>query len=323
MKKLLTGLTVIALALVAGGCGSGESGASGEGASTGGAKTPSPSGGADPLADVKWVDGADQPALEFKQPFQLDQVSATRVVKEGEGEKIEAGQRASLNYVLYLGSDGSVVESTYATGQPITYPVAAGPSEGDVLYDAIADRAVGSQVIAAWKASPAGGESAEGESDELVTYLLALTIEALAPTRAQGEPMTLEDPELPTVTLDDSGKPSIEIPEGIDPPAELVAETLIKGDGKVVTETNTVTAQYTGWLWADGTEFDSSWTAGEPRSFSLQGVVDGWRQGLSGQTVGSQVLLVIPPDLGYGADGNEAVPGGSTLIFVVDILEAS
>jgi FKBP-type peptidyl-prolyl cis-trans isomerase len=49
-------------------------------------------------------------------------------------------------------------------------------------------------------------------------------------------------------------------------------------------------------------------------------VVKGWTQGLSGQSVGSQVLLIIPPDLGYGSTAQEKIPANSTLYFVVDIL---
>ena len=66
---------------------------------------------------------------------------------------------------------------------------------------------------------------------------------------------------------------------------------------------------YTGWLW-DGTQFDSSWDRGEPATFALTGVIAGWTQGLVGQTVGSQVLLVIPPDLGYGDQASETIPAG-------------
>jgi len=54
------------------------------------------------------------------------------------------------------------------------------------------------------------------------------------------------------------------------------------------------------------------------------GVIAGWNEGLVGQKVGSQVMLVVPPDKGYGEEGSgDTIPGGSTLVFVVDILAAS
>jgi peptidylprolyl isomerase len=129
----------------------------------------------------------------------------------------------------------------------------------------------------------------------------------------------------PTVALDPSGAPTITMPGG-DPPTTLVTQPLITGTGAPVASGQSITVHYTGALWATGKVFDSSWTRGEPTSFPIGtgGVIKGWDQGLIGQTVGSQVLLVIPPDLGYGASGapDAGISGTDTLVFVVDILDA-
>ena len=83
---------------------------------------------------------------------------------------------------------------------------------------------------------------------------------------------------------------------------------------------DTVRIHYTGTL-KDGSVFDSSWEAGTPASFQTTGVVDGFRQALEGQTVGSQVVVVIPPAAGYGEEGSsDNELAGETLVFVVDIL---
>mgnify|MGYP000338009305 CR=1 FL=1 len=100
----------------------------------------------------------------------------------------------------------------------------------------------------------------------------------------------------------------------------------IKGKGKEVTNNNTVKVKYTGWL-LDGTQFDSSWdknTTLEADTYSggNHQVIEGWQQAMVGQTVGSQVLMVIPPNLGYGDTAQGSIPANSTLIFVVDILAA-
>jgi len=81
---------------------------------------------------------------------------------------------------------------------------------------------------------------------------------------------------------------------------------------------------YTGWTW-DGNKFDSSWDKGSTFSTTIGSgeVIKGWETGLIGKAVGSQVLLVVPPDQGYGTSANGPIPGGSTLVFVVDILNAS
>lgn len=81
-----------------------------------------------------------------------------------------------------------------------------------------------------------------------------------------------------------------------------------------------VTVHYTGVLWSDGTVFDSSWSRKSPATFSLNGVVPGFAQALEGQTVGSQIVAIIPPELGYGDQDNGTIPSGSTLVFVIDIL---
>ena len=95
----------------------------------------------------------------------------------------------------------------------------------------------------------------------------------------------------------------------------------------MVTAGQTVTVHYTGVIWATGKQFDSSWDRGAPLDTVIgQGsVIAGWDEGLVGQTVGSQVLLVVPPDKGYGTAGQRraGIKGTDTLVFVVDILDAA
>ena len=80
-----------------------------------------------------------------------------------------------------------------------------------------------------------------------------------------------------------------------------------------------------GIIWPGGKQFDSSWDKGAPASFGIGvgQVIAGWDEGLVGRPVGSQVLLVIPPDKGYGAQGQGQIKGTDTLVFVVDILDAT
>ena len=98
------------------------------------------------------------------------------------------------------------------------------------------------------------------------------------------------------------------------------------GTGPVPQAGQTVTVNYTGWLYVDGKKgkkFDSSLDRNQPFSFTLgQGqVIKGWDEGLATMHVGGKRTLIIPPDLGYGADGAGAdIPPGATLIFDVDLL---
>jgi peptidylprolyl isomerase len=84
-------------------------------------------------------------------------------------------------------------------------------------------------------------------------------------------------------------------------------------------------ANYLGTKWGNGdTPFDSSYERGQPTSFTLTngGLIDGWVKGLAGVRVGSRVMLVVPPKLGYGKAGNPQiqVSGTDTLVFVIDVL---
>jgi peptidylprolyl isomerase len=104
------------------------------------------------------------------------------------------------------------------------------------------------------------------------------------------------------------------------PPAELVTQDVVVGSGPAATAADTVAVQYSGTLYADGTLFDSSWSRGQPATFPLNQVVPGFAQGIEGMQVGGRRVIVIPPDLGYGAETRDPIPGGSTLVFVVDLV---
>jgi peptidylprolyl isomerase len=85
-----------------------------------------------------------------------------------------------------------------------------------------------------------------------------------------------------------------------------------------------VTVQYVGIAWSTKTQFDASWDNGSPFPFTLgQGeVIQGWDQGVAGMKVGGRRLLIIPPSLGYGAQGaGGAIGPNETLVFVVDLLK--
>lgn len=120
----------------------------------------------------------------------------------------------------------------------------------------------------------------------------------------------------------DRTKPEIEFP-GDTPPAELVIEDLIVGDGEEAHAGHMVSAHYVGVAWSTGEEFDASWNRGETLSFPLGAgcVIKGWDEGIAGMRVGGRRKLVIPPHLGYGARGaGGVIKGGETLIFVVDLM---
>ena len=109
-------------------------------------------------------------------------------------------------------------------------------------------------------------------------------------------------------------------------PSGLQYEDTSRGTGAVASAGQFVTVHYTGWLYNDGlkgAKFDSSKDRGDPFQFGLDRgqVIKGWDEGVQGMQVGGTRVLVIPPDLGYGARGaGGAIPGNATLLFEVDLL---
>ena len=123
---------------------------------------------------------------------------------------------------------------------------------------------------------------------------------------------------LPTVT-EKAGRPEITIPESA-PPTSLEVQPLIKGKGKKVGANDIITFNYVWVRWSDGKVLEESYS-GEPASSPLSGLLPGMVKGLTDQTVGSRVLLVIPPADGY-PDGNAtpSIKPDETLVMVVDLL---
>lgn len=109
-------------------------------------------------------------------------------------------------------------------------------------------------------------------------------------------------------------------PEVKTAPSGLQYEVLKEGSGARPTADDTVVCHYAGKL-VNGTEFESSYKTGQPITFELRRVIPGWTEGLQYMTVGSKYRLFIPYNLAYGTQDNGPIPGGSTLIFDVELLE--
>ena len=126
------------------------------------------------------------------------------------------------------------------------------------------------------------------------------------------------------ISKDLSSKPKIPKPSG-DPPTKLVVKDIVAGKGRAAKAGDNVVVHYVGVLFSTGEQFDSSWDSGKPFPFVLGqgGVIKGWDQGVAGMKIGGRRLLIIPPDLAYGAQGQGPIGPDETLVFVVDLLNTT
>lgn len=262
-----------------------------------------------------------EPTVTFEAPLVIEESEHT-VLNEGDGDPIAEGHQVTANMTMVSGTSGETLESSYQTESPSGFPMDTAQIN-QALFDALIDVPVGSRVLLSLNGSPQSGQPAE----TLIYVVDVVSAEEIPEPleRASGEPQEPVE-GMPEVSTDDAGVPSITEPEG-EAPGELTVHPTIVGEGPEVTEGQTVSVHYSGWLWDDASQtFDSSWDRGEP--FAVEGVgsapvIDGWNEALIGQPVGSQILVVIPPEKGYGAQGSPpSIPGDATLVFVIDILSA-
>ena len=184
------------------------------------------------------------------------------------------------------------------------------------LEDALVGQKIGSRVLAVIPPADGlgtnGAQEGIGANDTLV-FVVDMT-STFSLTSVPGTPTSDGGGALPTVTEPAAGStagPTITIDTAATPPATLQVDTLIKGTGPVVQKGDDIAVQYTGYIWRTGKSFQSSWTDGQGAYSTEIGegqTIPGWDTGLVGQTVGSQVLLSIPPADGYGS--RRQLPGG-------------
>jgi peptidylprolyl isomerase len=272
-------------------------------------------------------DTTKKPTVKFDKPFGVKQ-TIDSVVTAGTGDVLAQGQTAKVEYLVIDARTGKQIESNYGkTALPL---VLDAKQTLEPLAVALTGKTIGSRVLVA--IAPEDGLAKRLKSSKVKnvqkddTLLFVIDAVGTRISRATGDAVA-PVAGLPTVALADNGKPTITVPSGVAAPTTLVVQPLIKGTGPAVQAGQTISVQYTGVIWDTGKQFDSSWDRNQTLDTVIgKGkVIPGWDTGLVGQTVGSQVLLVVPPDQGYGSGGSQdgTIKGTDTLVFVVDILDAA
>jgi FKBP-type peptidyl-prolyl cis-trans isomerase len=164
------------------------------------------------------------------------------------------------------------------------------------------------------------GSKIDGDPSTTLPAALAST-KSTVKTRKPGEPLPVQK-NIVGVSTDLKTKPTVPKATG-SAPTELQASDVVPGTGAVAKSGDKVSVQYVGTLFNGGKQFDASWDRGKKAfQFTIgQGqVIQGWDQGIPGMKVGGRRVLVIPPDLAYGASGQPpTIPANAPLVFVVDL----
>jgi len=246
-------------------------------------------------------------------------------LSSGSGQTVGAKDVAVTKLLVKDWTTGKTL--TDYSSAPLVDPLAQGSIAA--LEKGLVGHKVGSRVLVVAPPAAAAGQMDTSQlkisaSDTLV-FVLDITQDVAPDAQASGTPQT-EPAGLPKVDASGKKAATITVPSGVKAPTTLKTAVLVKGHGPKVAAGQTVVVQYTLATWANGGKsLQSTWDSGSPFStqIGVGSVVKGWDQGLVGQTVGSRVLLVIPPSLGYGSSAQGSIPANSTLVFVVDILGAA
>jgi hypothetical protein len=274
------------------------------------------------VMDQITVSGAtdEAPEVELYTPFRVTSPVFEDLVV-GEGTPISSdSQLVVLDVSLTSGETGeNLVETAYDGDLSTASSVTRWKEVLPGIEDALECATEGSRIVVALppggieESTTAGLDMAEDESAVAVVDIRKVYL-----PKADGADQFNVGNGLPSVVRGPDGRPGIIVPDAA-PPSDVVVQTLKKGDGAVVTGDAPVRVHYTGLTWDDRTIFETTWDA-EPKSIDLETMLPGFAEALEGQTVGSQVLIVIPPDEAYGDQAQGPIPADSTLVFVVDIL---
>jgi hypothetical protein len=262
---------------------------------------------------------ADAPTYDFPTPMFAKHVERS-VLEPGSGPAAERGSVVLASYTLVSGAgEGQTQPKQFSATL-----VDDNPSLPKEIVDSLICSKDGERIAVVLPAQQEDGSKAEDGSANVFVF----DIKGVYSGRASGSNEPAEA-GFPSVVTAPDGRPGLTFASG-PTPTDLRSTTLIKGPGNKVTDKDLLIVQKTGVIWGADSTFESTWADGSATGITLSsqatpeqgGVVPGLRSSLIGQTVGSQVLVVVPPADGFGDAGSAkpAVPAGSTLVYVVDIL---
>ena len=290
------------------------------------AESSTAAGGGSVLGSVEIAgETGTDPEVTWDGELEADEIE-TEVVTEGDGDDIETGDQVFAHIWVGNGSTQEKAYSTYDAPEPQLLTVDE-TQLSPLFLSGLEGQKVGSRVAITASAETAFGEAGNpdikiGKDDTVLTIVDVLSGIEDGPEGEDQEPAAW----VPDLQGDEDAPTGFDFAGVPEPGDTLRSAVLVQGDGPVVEKGQTMAANYLGQVYGGKQPFDESYTT-QAASFPIGvgAVVAGWDQALVGQTVGSRVVLAIPPDLGYGKAGNPqaGIKGTDTLYFVVDILGAA
>lgn len=251
----------------------------------------------------------------------------TATLIEGDGAEVTKDTSVKFRFYAANGTSGKQLASNYSDPDPQTLDLATPGPFGKALIGAhVGDRVAVAEPVTEMLA---GGDAAPPEGltkKDDVVLVFDLLEEVQPPLDGPKGTKVTPPADAPTVVEKGGDVTGFDFATAAaKPPTKLQVIPLIEGDGAVVKEDDQLTVDYFGAVYGKRTAFDESYSK-EPVTFPLTKgqLIDGWVQGLQGVKVGSRVMLVIPPEQGYGEKGSPPnIPPNATLVFVIDVLGAN
>ncbi|MCD9143404.1 FKBP-type peptidyl-prolyl cis-trans isomerase [Streptomyces albireticuli] len=296
MRRIAALLIAPLLLVTATACGSDDSGKAGE--------PPAVSGEADKKPKIDKGEGDPPKDLKIK------------VLKEGDGAKLQKGDALTANYLGQLW-DGKVFDNSWDRGQPATFEIGTGKVVKG-WDEGLVGQKLGSRVELVIPPDKGYGEQGQGEQiPPKSTLVFVVDLKSVTPNKPTGKVVEQKNEDLPKVGTNTDGKaPSVTVPKDKDAPSKVQSETIIEGTGKPVGKDDTIQTHFEAVLWKDSKPLDNTWQQSGMQAVALKSL-PGWQEGLAGKKVGSRVLLVVPKSALTEAQQKQF---DSAVVFVVDIL---
>lgn len=268
------------------------------------------------------------PVVDFPTPLVVSHPEVS-VLEAGDGETIVTDGQVDYAVSYFDGATGEKLGSSGYGGAGSTDPAARSAVGVDsfAISDAFECRSVGDRISLTATAGQAFGAGQGGVPDDTVLVLVIDVLDTFL-GKANGFNQLPQD-GMPVVVTAVDGAPAISI-TGVEKPTTTRAATIKGGDGKTITDGDTVHVHLRVWTWPNGTgepaDFVDTWSQ---RRQSYDMVLDGddsnpippgVRDAIRGAEVGSQLLVVVPPGPDSYSTPPQGLDAGATMIWVVDIL---